>query len=111
MKLDHQNIISYVDHYIDRSYIVLVTELYGKPWESSVQDSSTHAAAAKNNGDEGVRPTLVEEMPSQNDRALKIAKPRASCDLFECIDVRKSVALESSFYLKKYNSVIIRIHI
>jgi hypothetical protein len=37
-KLRHPNIISYIEHFMDEKYVILVTELHGTPWDATNPD-------------------------------------------------------------------------
>ncbi|KAJ3326326.1 Kinesin-like protein kif22 [Boothiomyces sp. JEL0866] len=70
-KLQHPNIIKYVEHITDEHYILLITELHGTPWDAS----------------------NLELTPARNPGIKFKFKPyttkyrsRTSSDLFECID-------------------------
>ena len=74
--LSHRNIIKYIEHIVDKDYILLVTELHGCCWNISNPELNP----TKNMG---LKTSTNIYPPSPQD-----VRKRTSCDLFECIDAR-----------------------
>jgi Protein kinase domain len=79
-KLHHPNVIKYIEHIIEDEYVLLITELFGTSWDVSNLDL-----------DPTIYPGLKFRFHKNFEEKDKcIIKSRTSCDLFECIDARKS---------------------
>lgn len=80
--LSHPNIITYIEHIMEKDYILLITELHGTSWDctNTELDPIKHPYL-KFKFREKVVGTEVGAISS-----------RTSCDLFECIDARNSLA-------------------
>ena len=106
MSLKHPNIIAYLDHYVEESYILLVTELFGRQWDHSLLGSKKTTADpstkklkavgnvksvnAKKSNNGSVSLSECSPLHRLSPEQEKAIKRRTSCDLFECIDARKS---------------------
>lgn len=107
MNLKHPNIITYVDHFIENDYILLVTELFGNQWDpTSIHEKlpSADTAAKKCKPSTTSKKNDVKKDKTSNNPNISECSPlhrlsleqensikrRTSCDLFECIDARKS---------------------
>ncbi|KAJ3274948.1 Kinesin-like protein kif22 [Terramyces sp. JEL0728] len=75
-KLEHPNIIKYIEHITDDLYILLITELHGTPWDAS----NLELTPARNPGIKfKFKPYTTKY------------KSRTSADLFECIDAHTAI--------------------
>ncbi len=78
-KLQHPNIIRYIEHLVEEDYVLLITELHGTSWDAS----NLELDPINNPGLKfKFREKIVESQGTQ-------IRNRTSCDLFECIDARK----------------------
>ncbi|KAI8915912.1 kinase-like domain-containing protein [Gorgonomyces haynaldii] len=80
MELDHPNIIRYVEHIVDKDYILLITELHGSSWDLSNPEINPR----KN-------PGLKFNQRKQQSNKRDAIRKRTSCDLFECIDAHTQI--------------------
>ena len=76
-RLSHRNIIKYIEHIVEKDYILLVTELHGCCWNVNNPELNP----TKNMG---LKPS--SNLYPQN--IHQDIRKRTSCDLFECIDAR-----------------------
>ncbi|KAI8609273.1 kinase-like domain-containing protein, partial [Chytriomyces sp. MP71] len=76
-KLNHPNVIKYIDHVIKGSHVILITELHGSEWTPSM-------VAVNLRPNKHAFTTSATETVSSNE----LSKQMSSCDLFECIDER-----------------------
>ncbi|KAJ3210308.1 hypothetical protein HDU82_008380 [Entophlyctis luteolus] len=104
-KINHPNIIRYIDHMAEKfKYVLLITELHGSEWCAAkphdmnpVQDSAQPKKRAASVND---IPNVVNQLGCRvecsplfmlsPDQEQKINR-KISCDLFECIDSHKRI--------------------
>lgn len=90
-ELRHPGIISYIDHFVEDDYIVLVSELHGTEWHSDnprlnpKKNPNLRASDGKKDGvsDFAESSPLFRLTPEQQKELAN--RRRTSCDLFECI--------------------------
>ncbi|KAI8608451.1 kinase-like domain-containing protein [Chytriomyces sp. MP71] len=79
-KLNHPNVIKYIDHVIKGSHVFLIMELHGSEWRPSM-------VAVNLCPNKHAFTTSATETVSSN----QLSKQMSSCDLFECIDSHERI--------------------
>ncbi|KAL2911446.1 hypothetical protein HK105_209097 [Polyrhizophydium stewartii] len=106
--LQHPNIIQYIEHIIERDYVLLITELHGTSWDASNPKILGHkgikfrprvksAGAASGPGaGSSLASDDVKEIPHavSSVPGAPFVRKRTSCDLFECIDAHQRIPEE-----------------
>jgi serine/threonine protein kinase len=77
-KLQHPNIIRFIDYVCEANFVLLITELFGTSWDASNRELTPFSNPGLKFK---YRPSTVQA----DDATIKA---RTSCDLFECIDAR-----------------------
>ena len=91
--LNHPNVVRYLDHMIEDSYILLITELHGTEWDpnnsrlNAVSNPGLRSAPAPKPAVDNSESSPLFRLTAEQQSELA-SRRRTSCDLFECIDAR-----------------------
>ena len=94
LQVTNPNIIKFVDYFDEEEYYVIITELHGTYWtlDNPLLSPQSHIGLRtkpKATSSTGEHSSVLQSLSEEEKKIFKKLPP---CDLFECLDMRKSVS-------------------